>query len=141
MVAAIEVQGYRELNRLLRKTGDKGLAKAVGRANKTVGAKIKTLVDNESTPASVGSGKGSSIRPSAAKGALKLRVGGAHRVDLTGRPDTERLTVPRPQQWGKTVVQPFKKAKPRPDIKDIALQQRDWISSQWLDAIHDEIGF
>jgi hypothetical protein len=141
MVAAIEVQGYRELNRLLRKTGDKGLAKAVGRANKTVGAKIKTLVDNESTPASVGKGRGSTVRPSSAKGALKLRVGGSHRVDLTGRKDTERLTVPWPQQWGKTVVRPFEKAQPRPDIKEVALQQRDWISRQWLAAIHDEIGF
>jgi hypothetical protein len=131
MVAAIEVQGYRELNRLLRKTGDKGLAKAVGRANKTVGTKIKALVDSESTPAAVGAGRGSFIRPSAAKGSLKLRVGGAHRAGL----------VPQ-RQWGKSQVTPFEKSPgQRPFIKDIVLQQRDWISSQWLDAIHDEIGF
>jgi hypothetical protein len=141
MVAAIEVRGYRELNRVLRQASDKGLVKAIGRANKTVGQKLKVLVDNDSTPTSVGSGKGSSIRPSAAKGALTLRVGGAHRIDLTGKKNTEGLKVPRPQQWGKTVVEPFKKAPKRPFIKDITLQRRDWISAQWLEAISDELGF
>jgi hypothetical protein len=131
MVAAIEVQGYRELNRLLRKTGDKGLTKAVGRANKTVGTKIKTLVDGASTREAVGAGRGSFVRTSAAKSALKLSVGGAHRAGL----------VPQ-KQWGKSLVKPFEKSlSQRPFIKDIALQQRDWIASQWLAAIHDEIGF
>lgn len=126
----IEVQGVDQLNRTLRHAADKGLVKAVGRANKKVGRKfIDQWLHPKPQPASVGEGAGAAVRPSAAKRELKLRVGGKHRAGNTPR-----------MQWGKRLGRkPYEAAPKRPYIRESAERHRDDIYLAWLDEIDKEL--
>lgn len=126
----IEVDGWGEFRRATRRAADTDLPKRLGEANRRTGEFIKDLVERESRPEAVGEGRGSEVRPSAAKREVIWRVGGAHRDH--GNPD-----VVRRRQWGKRVVRPFQPAPRRPYMKQIAERHRDEIGDFFLHAVSD----
>jgi hypothetical protein len=77
MVARLQIEGVRELNRLLRQAGGPVLQKELGKVHKQIGQMVIDRVGGAAT--GVGSGAGSTIRASAASREVVLRVGGAHR--------------------------------------------------------------
>lgn len=132
----IKVEGLQELNRTLRRAKDRNLVKAVGRANKQVGRLfIDRYLDPKPTPQAVGRGGGSSVRPSAAKRELKLRVGGKHRADNQPVGQWGRRTV-----RGRDADGRFLPAPSRPYIIESAFRRRDEISRLWLEQIATELG-
>lgn len=131
MVDAIEVEGLRELNRALRKAENGGAVKAVGRANKRVGRlAADRWLRPRPRPETVGTGAGSSVRPSAAKSRLQLRVGGAHRAGyVPAHPWGRRWEISGGRRVGK-----------RPFILGSLLDHRDELYELWIDEVAKEIG-
>lgn len=127
---AIEVDGLRELNRALRRSADTDLPKRLGQANKAIGQLVIDRVQPRPQPEAVGQGAGSSIRPSASKREVLLRVGGKHRES-----DNEQTTKVR--QWGKKVVPIRGRAPKRPYIKQTLEDHYDEITAAYLEAIAD----
>ena len=95
--AHIQVEGLKELQQGLRDANNK-LPKALGEAHKRVGQFIINKVP-EGSPNAVGAGSGATVRASATKRDVILRVGyGARPMHKS--------------QWGKTEVQPFESGRP-----------------------------
>lgn len=107
MVAAIQIDGYREFQRQVKRAADKDLPKRIGQAHKDVGTYVISLLPG-GDPAAVGAGGGASVRPSATKREVLLRVGGKHRADRAA----ERGVDPRRVQWGRREVRPFRSGRP-----------------------------
>lgn len=121
---AIEVEGLKDLNRAVRQSTDVGLPKRIGEANKAIGKLVISKLNPRPVPAAVGEGAGASVRPSATKREVLLRVGGRHRV-----------AVPM-QQWGKRqVVEP--NPPKRPFILGTAEKHRREIETAYIKAIRE----
>lgn len=106
---------------------DKDLDKEIGQAHKRVGEFAIRLLN----PTGVGEGRGASIRPSATKRDVLLRVGGGHR-------DVRAL------QWGQRQVWPGGDAPDRPYIVDqLRRQEREIlrIYREELDTAIKSAGF
>lgn len=107
-----------------RKAVDSGLPKRLGQAHKEIGQLVISRLSPRPTPAAVGTGGGSTVRPSASKRDVLLRVGGSHR--------------PKPPMsvWGKRrALRVGTSAPPRPYIKETADRHRDEIGTAYLEAI------
>ena len=123
--AHIQIEGYKEFQRALRHAEDKSLPKAIGEVHRDVGKFIVSKLEPRPQPEAVGAGAGASVRASATKRELLLRVGGGHRNE----------TAPY-AQWGKTHVGAVGKgAPPRPYIIQTALAHEDEIRQRLLDGV------
>lgn len=127
---AIQVEGLRELNREIRRSVDRELPKRMGQANKSIGELVIARLSPRPDPAAVGEGAGSTVRPSASKREVLLRVGGAHRAGKAPR-----------MQWGKRPVrQPGVPAPKRPYIRQTVDRYYDEITGAYLGAIEQAMG-
>lgn len=125
-MAYIEVDGLKEFNRAVRQMRSTQLNKRIGQANKEIGKLVIDRLEPRPDPAAIGSGKGASVRPSASKREVLLRVGGSHR--------------PKPplSVWGKRrVLRVGATAPARPFIQGTAERHQDDIGELWLDAVVD----
>jgi hypothetical protein len=88
---------------------------------------VRFVIDHlepKPSPAAVGEGAGASIRPSATKREVILRVGGSH-----------RLHSPM-QQWGKKQVNPFHQPRnSRPFIQRTAEDREDELKEMLRDEL------
>lgn len=114
----IRIEGWRELQREISRASDKDLPKQIGRVHKEVGE----MVISRLRPQSVGSGAGASVRPSATRREVILRVGGGHR-------DVRLL------QWGRRQEWPGGDAPDRPDIIGTARRHEDEIIDALLEGV------
>lgn len=127
MPGYIQIDGLREFNRAVRMAADTELPKRIGQANKHIGALVVSKLSPRPDPRAVGISTGATVRPSASKREVVLRVGGSHRA--SGRHT-------RKQQWGRRrVVPPGTRTPPRPDIQGTARAHQDEIGGSWLKAI------
>jgi hypothetical protein len=118
----LHIEGVRELNRLLKATGDKDLPKELGQVHKKIGEMVIRRLGGTST--GVGEGRGENIRPSAAKREVLLNVGGSHRRG-TGRK----------RQWGLRQVWPGGRHPDRPHLIGAAMQIQDQIEREYMDGV------
>lgn len=116
----IRVEGYRELQRAVSKAVDTDLPKRIGQVHKDIG----TFVISRLQPKAVGEGAGASVRPSATRREVILRVGGGHR-------DEE----PRVLQWGKRQKFPGGAPPERPHIVGTAPRHQAEIEDMFLEGI------
>jgi hypothetical protein len=79
MTARLQVEGVRELNRLLRAAGGPVLQKELGKVHKQIGQMVIDRLGGPDTGIGVGGRPGATISPSAATREVLLRVGGSHR--------------------------------------------------------------
>jgi hypothetical protein len=112
----IVVEGLRELQAGIKKAEGK-LPKSLGEAHKEVGRFIIGKLP-AGDPHAVGAGSGASIRPSATKREVILRVGHGGRTA-------------HKNQWGKREVQPF--AAGRPYIVGTIEENQEAIEEKFLD--------
>lgn len=129
MGAAIRVEGWREFQAAVRKATDSDLPKRLGEVNKQIGQLVISRLQPQPNSATVGAGGGATVRPSATRREVILRVGGSRRVE---RAD-ERHTPLRVQQWGNRSVNP--PASGRPNIIGTALAHQGEIEKLLLDGI------
>ena len=120
----IHIEGVRELNRLLRQVGGRELQKELGQLHRQIGEMVIARLGGRST--GVGSGRGETIRPSAAVRDVQLRVGGSHRAQ--GGPT-------RPRQWGRVQRWPGGQAPARPHLIGAAMDIQDRIEDVYLDGV------
>lgn len=124
MAESIEVEGLKEFQRAVRRSTDSELPKRLGQANKRVGELVISRLTPRPDPNVVGAGAGSTVRPSASKRDVLLRVGGKHRAK------------PPLSLWGKRRLSPIgKRLGPRPYIKQTAERHYDEIAEAYLDGI------
>lgn len=121
--AHIEVEGLRELQAAIKRQQGQ-LPAALGQAHKDVGAFIIGKLP-AGDPHAVGAGAGATVRPSATKREVLLRVGHKDRVAARN-------------QWGKTIVQPF--VPGRPYIVGAVEQHQDEIEQKFLDEMVKLLG-
>lgn len=128
----IEVEGLKELNRAVSRAVDRELPKRMGLANKRVGQLVISKLEPRPDPRAVGAGAGSTVRPSATRREVVLRVGGAHRAK--GR-------YTKMQPWGKRrVAKPGTRTPARPFIQGTAIRNMAEIEQTWLEAVMDALG-
>lgn len=131
-MAYIEVEGLKEFNRAIRAAKDKELDKRIGQANKQIGQMVIDRLSPAPDPRAIGLGKGATVRPSASKREVLLRVGGAHRA-------SGRFTNMQP--WGARRVQrPGIPTPDRPFIQGTAERNYDEIADAWMDAVIEAFG-
>jgi len=121
--AHIQVEGLRELQAAIKRQQGQ-LPKAIGDAHKRIGQFIIGRIP-PGDPHAVGAGSGASVRPSATKREVLLRVGHTAREE-------------RKQQWGKKIVQPF--APGRPYILGVVDENEDEIEQMFLDEMTAILG-
>lgn len=115
----LQIEGARELNRLLRQVGGRDLQKELGQVHKDVGRMVIARLGGADT--GVGSGAGATVRPSAATREVLLRVGGAHR---TGGPV---------HRWGKRWNR--RERGRRPHLIGAALAIEEQITDRYLAGV------
>lgn len=121
----IEVDGLEEFQRSLRRAANTNLPKEMGQVHKQIGELVISRLDPPPSPAAVGRGRGASVRPSASKRDVLLRVGGAHRAG----------NAPK-MQWGKSPGRtPGVPAPERPYILRTAKRHEDDILDQYAKGI------
>jgi len=121
---AIEVEGLKQFQMAARRSVDAELPKRLGQAHKKIGELVISRLKPRPDPAAVGIGAGATVRASASKRDVILRVGGAHR--------------PRPPMsiWGKQrVTQPGRHAPERPYIRGTIDRHEREIGDAYLKAI------
>ena len=124
MGKAIEVEGLKEFQIAARRAVDSDLPKRLGQAHKHIGELVISKLQPRPDPAAVGSGAGSSVRASASKRDVLLRVGGTHRA----RPP---LSI-----WGRTrTLRVGQSAPARPYIRGTIDRHQDEIGTAYLEAI------
>lgn len=123
----IEVEGLKEFQKAVRAARDKDLNKRLGQANKKIGQMVIDRLSPAPDPRAVGMGRGASVRPSASKREVILRVGGAHRAA-----GSHTNMQPWGAKRGAPVGQPTPK---RPWIQGTADDNFDDIGEAWMDAI------
>lgn len=121
--AHIEVEGLKELQAAIKRQQGQ-LPAALGQAHKDVGTFVISRLP-EGDPHAVGAGTGATVRPSATKRDVLLRVGHGGREE-------------RRNQWGKREVQPF--APGRPYIVGAIEQYQDEIEQKFLDEMVNVLG-
>lgn len=130
----IEIEGVRELNKLLTAVGGKELRRELGQVHKRIGQMVIDSAGGKNT--GVGAGRGASIRASAATRQVQLRVGGTHRANPS---------VPRPSrsnnryaiaQWGIRAVRPH---PTRPHLIGAAERILPRIEREYLAGVEDVI--
>ena len=127
MPGYIQVEGLKEFNAAVRRSADVELPKRIGQANKQIGTLVVSRLNPRPDPRAVGVSTGATVRPSASKREVILRVGGSHRA--AGR-HTKK------QQWGRRRVVPVGTRTPaRPDIQGTGRANLDQIGQLWLEAI------
>lgn len=132
-MAYLEVEGLREFNRAVRAAKDRELDKRIGAANKRIGQMVIDRLTPAPNPVATGIGRGSTVRPSASKREVILRVGGTHRGINGASPEQTRM-----QPWGaKRVARVGTRLPPRPHIHGTAEKNEDDIGSAWMAAIMD----
>lgn len=114
----VEIEGYDDFVRAVRRAQDTELPKALGELHRDIGSFIISRLN----PKSVGAGAGAMVRPSATKREVLLRVGGGHRDS-------------KADQWGKRQSWPGGRAPERPDI--IGTAER--YESQILRMLRDRV--
>lgn len=114
----IEVEGLKELQTAIKRSQGK-LPASIGQAHKNVGSFIISKLP-PGDPRAVGAGSGATVRPSATKRDVVLRVGHGGRA-------ASRF------QWGKTAVQPFTSG--RPYIVGTVERYRKEIEQKFIDEI------
>lgn len=127
-MAYIQVEGLKEFNRAVTAAKDKELNRRIGQANKAIGQLVIDRLSPAPDPAAVGVGRGATVRPSATRREVLLRVGGSHR--------------PKPplSVWGaRRVLRPGLQAPDRPFIQGTAERHFDEIGQAWLDAMVDAL--
>lgn len=123
----LDQQDWQRFQRAVRQSTDKDLPKRIGQANKKVGQKfVDDWLHPKPDPIAVGEGKGSTVRPSASKREVLLRVGGAHRAGHT--PEAP---------WGQQIVGNLRGAPKRPYIRESVDRHETEIRDAWLHAISD----
>jgi hypothetical protein len=126
MAGGIEVDGLKELNAAIRRATDSELPKRMGQANKLIGELVISKLEPRPDPLAVGEGAGATVRASASKREVLLRVGGAHR--------------PKPplSVWGKRRGG-VGRAPKRPFITETARRHEDEIAAAYLEAIAEAL--
>lgn len=132
-MAAIELVGIKEFNRAVRRSTDQDLPKRIGQANKSIGQLVISKLP-QAGPQAVGTGAGATVRPSATKREVLLRVGGAARATRA----SARGTKLRVQQWGRTQVGPFVSGE-RPHIIGTVNKNRREIENAYFKAIEEAL--
>lgn len=122
----LHVEGVRQLNRLLRKVGGRELQKELGQVHKSIGELVIARLGGRKT--GVGSGRGETVRPSAATREVLLRVGGSHRA-----------SSPRRLQWGRVQRWPGGEPPQRPHIIQAARDIQPQIEREYLDGVDQVI--
>lgn len=123
----IKVDGLKEFQRSARRAADTELPKRLGQVNKRIGALVISRLQPRPDPAAVGEGAGASVRPSASKREVLLRVGGKHRAGRTPQ-----------MQWGKRPGRRVGSGAPkRPFIRETVERHREEIEQAWLQAVSD----
>lgn len=117
----IKIEGYREFQRQVSRAADRDIPKAIGQAHKRVGQLVISRIQPKPSPATVGAGAGSTIRPSATRREVILRVGGAHRDN------------PPAEIWGKRYV--TRPQSGRPHIIGTAEKHEGEITDYLLDEL------
>lgn len=121
----IKVEGLKEFQRASRSAADRNLPKRLGQANKEIGELVISRLSPRPAPAAVGQGSGASVRASASKREVLLRVGGAHRAGNSPQ-----------MQWGrKPARRPGEQAPKRPYIKKTMADNERLIYAEWLKAV------
>lgn len=123
--ADIKVEGLREFQMAARRSTDSGLPKRLGDAHKQIGELVITKLSPRPTPPAVGTGAGASVRPSASKREVLLRVGGGHRAGHSPE-----------MQWGRRPARtPGQSAPKRPYIRETIDRHESEIGDAYLEAI------
>ena len=122
----MQIEGVRELNRLLRQVGGRELQKELGQVHKSIGEMVIARLGGRKT--GIGSGRGETIRPSAATREVQLRVGGSHRA-----------SSPRRLQWGRVQRWPGGQAPHRPSLIQAANDIQPQIEREYLDGVDQVI--
>lgn len=117
----ITVENLDESRKVLRQTAGKDGQKALGRVHKRIGEMVIRQAGGKQT--GVGSGAGSTMRPSSAARQVTIRVGGKHR-------EGER------EQWGREQTWP---PPERPFIIEAASQISDRIEREYRDGLMEEL--
>lgn len=115
----------KRFHRAVRQAESKELNNRLKQANKSVGQLVIDRLQPRPDPAAIGIGAGSSVRASAAKRDVVLRVGGKHREGHTPY-----------KRWGKkAIANPFRAGRPkRPYIRETVERNRKEIEDAWMDA-------
>ena len=128
----IEVEGLKEFQRAVRKSVDRDLGKRLGQANKSIGTLVISKLRPAPRPEAVGAGTGASVRASASRRDVILRVGGKHRASSDSETTKKR-------QWGKRRVAGSPGRNSRPYILETAMTHRAEIEEAWLKAVADAL--
>lgn len=123
---AIEVEGLKEFQAAARRAVDTELPKRLGEAHRHIGELVIRKLDPKPDPRAIGAGRGSTVRSSASKRDVILRVGGAHRA---------AGAKTKLQPWGKDRVKSFGRRPPRPYIRGTIDTHQDEIGTEYLKAI------
>lgn len=127
----IRIEGLKEFQMAARRSTDSELPKRLGEAHREIGRLVISRLTPSPDPRAVGAGAGATVRPSASKRDVILRVGGAHRGSSNPK-------VTKMRQWGKQrVLRVGETAPKRPYIKGTIDRYGDEISDAYLRAISD----
>lgn len=120
----VDTADLKRFQRAVRQSTDTELPKRLGQANKSVGQLVIDRLQPRPDPAAVGQGAGASVRASASKREVLLRVGGKHRAGRSPQ-----------MQWGKRPgPNPFGLRPDRPFIRETVERHRGEIEEAWIDA-------
>ena len=120
----VNTEDLKRFQRAVRQSTDRELPKRLGQANKSIGQLVVDRLVPRPDPAAVGTGAGASVRPSASRREVLLRVGGKHREGRSPQ-----------MQWGKKPGgSPFSRRPQRPFIRETVERNRKDIEEAWIDA-------
>lgn len=119
----VQFKGNRQFQRQVSRAVDRDLPKRIGQVNKDVGTFVRDRLQPPPTPAAVGASYGATVRPSATRREVILRVGGGHRADV--RWPGQRLSGSR-TWWGRSRGNTNVSGQ-RPNIIGTAEQHEDTI--------------
>lgn len=121
------VEGVPQLRRALRDVGGRELEKKLGQVHRDIGEMVIRRAGGRNT--GVGTGRGATIRPSAALREVLLRVGGTHRAQPL---PSGRTTGIRLRQWG---VNPIWPPPSRPYLIGAAQDISGDIEDAYMDGV------
>ena len=120
----VDTEDLRRFQRAVRQSTDRELPKRLGQANKSVGQLVIDRLQPRPDPGAIGTGAGATVRASASRREVLLRVGGAHRAGHAPY-----------KQWGKKPGPlAFRRRGPRPYIRETVERHRAEIEEAWIDA-------